>query len=96
MQQKIYNENRGRQRSATLDKDNPNETPEKIMKGVEANGVAHEELVSAPDNKSPTHVKSGDEDADIEVLTGAISALRFVPSSVKFGRGRGRAGFSKN
>jgi hypothetical protein len=37
-----------------------------------------------------------DVDTDIADLTGAMSALKFVPSSVRFGRGRGRArgGFS--
>ncbi|TVY84901.1 Zinc finger protein [Lachnellula suecica] len=38
------------------------------------------------------------DDADIEVLTGAMSSLKFVPPSVSFGRGRGRGrgGFSRN
>lgn len=34
-------------------------------------------------------------DVEMEDLTGAISALRFVPSSVRFGRGGRKAGFSK-
>ncbi|KAI0005712.1 hypothetical protein F4779DRAFT_597827 [Xylariaceae sp. FL0662B] len=34
-------------------------------------------------------------DADMEDLTGAMSALQFVPTSVRFGRGRGKAGFAK-
>ncbi len=39
------------------------------------------------------------EDADMEGLTGAMTALRFVPPSVRFGgrgRGRGRGGFSRS
>ena len=28
-------------------------------------------------------------------LTGAMSALQFVPKNIRFGRGRGRAGFAK-
>jgi hypothetical protein len=37
------------------------------------------------------------EDADMEGLTGAMSSLKFVPPSVRFGRGRGRGrgGFSR-
>jgi hypothetical protein len=37
-------------------------------------------------------------DADMESLTGAMCSLNFVPSSVRFGRGRGkgRGGFSKS
>jgi hypothetical protein len=40
---------------------------------------------------------SSQDDADMEGLTGAMSALKFVPPSVRFGRGRGhgRGGFSK-
>jgi hypothetical protein len=34
-------------------------------------------------------------DMEIDSLTGAMSALKFVPASVRFGRGRGRSGFSK-
>jgi hypothetical protein len=34
-------------------------------------------------------------DSDMAELTGAMSALQFVPPSVRFGRGGGRAGFSK-
>jgi hypothetical protein len=44
----------------------------------------------------PPHAGPNDKD-DIEDLTGAMSALKFVPPSVRFGRGRGRGrgGFSK-
>ena len=40
---------------------------------------------------------TGADNDDIERLTGAMSALKFVPPSVRFGRGRGggRGGFSK-
>ncbi|KAI1505564.1 zinc finger protein [Biscogniauxia marginata] len=34
-------------------------------------------------------------DVEMEDLAGAMSALQFVPSSIKFGRGRGKAGFAK-
>jgi len=41
---------------------------------------------------------SSSDDADMEGLTGAMSSLKFVPPSVRFGRGRGRGrgGFSRN
>ena len=37
------------------------------------------------------------QDADMDDLAGAMSALKFVPPSVRFGRGRGkgRGGFSR-
>ncbi|KAK5629566.1 hypothetical protein RRF57_005281 [Xylaria bambusicola] len=34
-------------------------------------------------------------DVEMDYLTGAMSSLQFVPTSVKFGRGRGKAGFAK-
>lgn len=37
----------------------------------------------------------GTRDTDMDDLAGAMSALQFVPTSVRFGRGGGRAGFSK-
>lgn len=38
-----------------------------------------------------------DDNHDMEGLTGAMSALKFIPPSVRFGRGRGRGrgGFSR-
>jgi len=38
-----------------------------------------------------------DQDEDMDGLAGAMSALKFVPTSVRFGRGkgRGRGGFSR-
>ena len=39
------------------------------------------------------------EDVDMENMTGAMTALKFVPSSVRFGgrgRGRGRGGFARS
>jgi hypothetical protein len=38
----------------------------------------------------------GQPDAEMADLTEAVSALRFVPTSVRFGRGRGRRGFSRS
>ncbi|KAK3333535.1 hypothetical protein B0T19DRAFT_128586 [Cercophora scortea] len=35
-------------------------------------------------------------DVDMDGLTGAMSALQFVPPSIRFGRGRKKAGFSKS
>ncbi len=45
----------------------------------------------------PTH-SSSEEDIDMNGLSGAMSALKFVPPSIRFGhgRGRGRGGFSRN
>lgn len=48
---------------------------------------------------SPTENKTGEkEDKDMEGLTDAMSSLKFVPPSVRFGRGRGRGrgGFARS
>ena len=51
----------------------------------------------APDKSDPEAATGLEEeeahDEDMEDLTGALSALQFVPPSVRFGRGR--AGFAK-
>jgi hypothetical protein len=50
------------------------------------------------EEEAPEAATGGPKDVDIEVLSGAMSALKFVPPSVRFGRGGGRArgGFSKS
>jgi hypothetical protein len=93
MQQKIYNESR--QRSATLDKDSTDAVPETIMANAESDGAPRHNALN-PTEEKVVSTEGGNDDAEIDGLTGAISALRFVPPSVKFGRGRGRSGFSKS
>ncbi|KAI8628697.1 hypothetical protein F5Y19DRAFT_485499 [Xylariaceae sp. FL1651] len=38
---------------------------------------------------------TGAPDTEMDDLTGAMSSLHFVPTSIKFGRGRGKVGFAK-
>lgn len=47
--------------------------------------------------KTPADEANVDDraDEDMEDLTCAMSALRFIPHSIKFGRGGGRAGFAR-
>jgi hypothetical protein len=35
-------------------------------------------------------------DTEMDDLSGAMSALKFVPASVRFGRGKGKGGFSRS
>ncbi|KAH8194188.1 hypothetical protein TruAng_011647 [Truncatella angustata] len=42
-----------------------------------------------------TKVDGKDADTDMADLTSAMSTLQFVPTSVRFGRGKGRTGFSR-
>jgi hypothetical protein len=97
-QQKLNNEIRNRQRAATttLDKVIRDEISEDSPTNETVEGNAdHEGLEDAIDSKTSAATESRQEDMEIDGLTGAMSALRFVPPSVRFGRGRGRAGFSK-
>jgi hypothetical protein len=48
-------------------------------------------LQESLENPSPAEAP----DVEMDRLTGAMSALQFVPTSVKFGRGRGKIGFAK-
>jgi hypothetical protein len=78
----------GRHRSSTLEN-----TTE--MQGTgDGKGEAQEE---SPEGSKILTPGSSQEDADMEGLAGAMSALKFVPPSVRFGRGRGkgRGGFSR-
>ena len=45
-------------------------------------------------NEAAKNVKS--KESDMDELTSTMSALRFVPSSVRFGRGGPRRGFSRS
>jgi len=49
-------------------------------------GVIRNSTPSSPDRT---------KDHEMEDLSGAMSALKFIPPSVRFGRGRGRGGFSR-
>ncbi|KAK6584580.1 hypothetical protein PZA11_002804 [Diplocarpon coronariae] len=48
--------------------------------------------------ETPSTLLSSKEDADMDGLSSAMSSLKFVPASVRFGRGqgRGRGGFSRS
>lgn len=35
-------------------------------------------------------------DTEMDDLSGAMSALKFVPASIRFGRGKGKGGFSRS
>ena len=45
--------------------------------------------------KAEPKEENDQKDTEMAELTGAMSALQFVPNSVRFGRGGGRAGFAK-
>jgi hypothetical protein len=47
-----------------------------------------------PETRCDQEDEAESADVDMEELTGAMSSLQFIPSSVRFGRG-GRAGFAK-
>lgn len=71
-----------------------NSTLETIKSGADGDDKFQNE--TRPSEKEALSSSSSD-DADMEGLTGAMSSLKFVPPSVRFGRGRGRGrgGFSR-
>jgi hypothetical protein len=75
-----------RRRSATLEEGNI----------AEKEDAADEPPKSEEDSDSPPD--SPQQQDPMESLTGAMSSLKFVPTSVRFGRGRGRGrgGFSRS
>lgn len=81
-QHSIRFEDRERRRSSTLGSTE------------RSDGDVAEERETPEVHLTPPHSK---EDVDVDDLTGAMSALKFVPLSVRFGRsrGRGRGGFSR-
>lgn len=82
-------EERNRRRSSTLGSVSAEKDASDTQKGAEVEGKEVETLPTPPSLK---------EDVDMDGLSGAMSALKFVPPSVRFGRGRGRGrgGFSRN
>lgn len=57
------------------------------------NPPSDRDTVSPPGSND--QVIDGDNDQVMEGLTGAMSALKFVPRNVRFGRGGRGTGFSK-
>ncbi|KAK3504620.1 hypothetical protein B0T13DRAFT_10460 [Neurospora crassa] len=67
-----------------MEVDRPEPTPTSMKPDAEMTDQPHEEAVEEP------------ADVDMGDLVGKMSALQFVPSSVRFGRGRGgKTGFAK-
>jgi hypothetical protein len=84
------NEERGKHRSWTS---------ETISAGNRENTKLVEAETGHPaEVLSTTTLDTPEEDGEMEGLTGAMSSLKFVPPSVRFGRGRGkgRGGFSRS
>jgi hypothetical protein len=49
------------------------------------------ETEESPETSTILTPPSSQGDADMDKLSGAMSSLKFVPTSVRFGRGRGKA-----
>jgi hypothetical protein len=79
-------EGRARRRNSTME----------TVDGAEKGG--DEEEGESDESETGVAPAQGRGDVDMDGLAGAMSALKFVPPSVRFGRGRGRArgGFSRS
>ena len=63
--------------------------PSEKQGGNEESEILKEENAETPSEDTK-------KDVDMDVLLGAMSALKFVPPSVRFGRGGRRGGFSRS
>ncbi|KID80051.1 Zinc finger protein [Metarhizium brunneum] len=86
---------RRRSSTASISQESPRRAGiiEEQEAGSKRDGKNNKPLFSDTVKETPS--KGQNVDADMADLTGAMSALQFVPPSIRFGRG-GRAGFSKS
>jgi hypothetical protein len=93
----------GRHRKRSSATQNLTGTDEKAKRRESVRGKGDQHISEGKaETQSPEEAKIGtplsrQEDADMDGLAGAMSSLKFVPPSVRFGRGRGRGrgGFSR-
>ena len=78
--------------ASPVDEDNEHEEEEDDDDDEDDDSDESEDEADPP--SKPTTQRGG-KDKGIEDLTKSMSALKFVPHSVRFGRGRGRAGFAR-
>lgn len=79
---------RARERSKTLEAEDGKKT-DALMEGMD----------EGDERAMAEEVQDASADTEMDNLVGQISALKFVPPSVRFGgrgRGRGRGGFSRS
>lgn len=72
--------------------EHPKEHPKEGTSPQENPGIEEVSSERGSSDKPATEEKA---DTDMTDLTSAMSALQFIPTSVRFGRGKGRAGFSR-
>lgn len=94
VQHKTDIEERARRRSSTLSNIDGGNDDIKKNAYMTGNGEDdnNDETAEVQDKKDAIAGK----DSDMEGLVGAMSSLKFVPPSVRFGRGRGKGGFSRS
>lgn len=71
-----------------MEVDQPGPIPTTTKPDAEMKDESHEKAVEEKATKEPADVDMGD-------LVGKMSALQFVPSSLRFGRGGRKTGFAK-
>jgi hypothetical protein len=89
VQHKADIEDKARRRASTIE-----DTPGAI--GDANRSGSHENKQQTDVSAETATTPAAKLDVEMDDLTGAISALKFVPPSVKFGRNKGRSGFSRS
>jgi len=92
-QHKHLIEDTAERRTATLEQNSKEGLLKRMSGDTDGGGVKE---TANPEDGGETH-DSARPDAEMDRLAGAMSALKFIPPSVRFGRGKGlgRSGFSK-
>ena len=92
-QHKTEIENRTRRRTSVQSKMTGRDSKSEIS-GTVAGSEAPES--GGSDLQKAVISNTSQPDAEMDDLLGAMSALKFVPTSVRFGRGKGKGGFSRS
>jgi hypothetical protein len=80
--------------NADMEVDKP--TVKLVEEGVEAVAGRRGTLAGIDEKGKAKAVPPAAPDAAMEDITSSLSTLKFVPPSIKFGRGRGRGGLARS
>jgi Mg-chelatase subunit ChlI len=90
-QHKTVIEDRARRRTSTIE----NAPGATVSENTSSSGN-NENMQQGNANAETAVTPATKQDVEMDDLAGAMSALKFVPPSVKFGRSKGRGGFSRS
>ena len=75
---------------------NRNDRPTATEEGMEDDGDKASGSHTEPTSPSSSRKSSQDPQADMDALVESMASLKFVPRSIRFGRGGGKAGLARS